>query len=177
MQLVRMCMIASTGMMALVAPARSDDAPKAAANQVAGLFTQSCIQFAGDTESLRGWADRTGLKALPAEAQNVLPPRPAGYRVRRLQQAGQIRVDLRGRRLLLGRCPIASGPVAIADLEHDMNDARIAFKVTGEETDPEEKSLTHREYLASQGQREWLLLVSTVKDPPAGQAMLTANRN
>jgi hypothetical protein len=36
--------------------------------------------------------------------------------------------------------------------------------------------LAHREYLASQGQQQWLLLVSTVKDPAGGQAMLTANR-
>jgi hypothetical protein len=71
---------------------------------------------------------------------------------------------------------LASGPVAIADLERDMNDARIAYKMTGEETDPEERSLTHREYLASLGQREWLLRVSTVKNA-AGQVMLTANRN
>ena len=40
----------------------------------------------------------------------------------------------------------------------------------------EEKALKHREYQASQGEREWLLLVSTVKDPAGGQAMLTANR-
>ena len=42
--------------------------------------------------------------------------------------------------------------------------------------DSEEKVLQHREYQASQGQREWLLLVSIVRDPAGGQAMLTANR-
>ena len=41
---------------------------------------------------------------------------------------------------------------------------------------PKEAVLKHREYQASQGEREWLLLVSTVKDPIGGQAMLTANR-
>ena len=53
---------------------------------------------------------------------------------------------------------------------------QIAFKVTAEKSDAEEKVLQHREYQASQGEREWLLLVSTVKDPQGGQAMLTANR-
>ena len=48
--------------------------------------------------------------------------------------------------------------------------------MTAEKADPEEKALKHREYQASQGDRGWLLLVSTVKDPEGGQAMLTANR-
>jgi len=48
--------------------------------------------------------------------------------------------------------------------------------MTGEKSDPDERSLKHREYLASLGQREWLLRVSTVKNT-AGQVMLTASRN
>ena len=68
-----------------------------------------------------------------------------------------------------GSCSVvaemASGPVVITDLEQDLNDARISFKVTAEKADAEEKALKHREYQASQGQRGWLLLVSTVKDP------------
>ncbi len=80
-----------------------------------------------------------------------------------------------------GSCSVvaetASGAGVIADLEQDLNEAKITFKVTGEKTDAEEKALRHREYVASQGQRQWLLLVSTVKDPAGGQAMLTANRN
>ncbi len=58
-----------------------------------------------------------------------------------------------------------------------MSDAKIAFKVTAEKADAEERALKHREYQASQGNRAWLLLISTVKDPVGGQAMLTANRN
>jgi hypothetical protein len=71
---------------------------------------------------------------------------------------------------------IASGPAVITNLEQDMKDAQIAFKVTGDKPDAEEKVLNHREYQASQGQRGWLLLVSVVKDPRGGQAMLTANQ-
>ena len=79
-----------------------------------------------------------------------------------------------------GSCSVvaemASGPGVITDLEQDLNDAKITFKVTAEKADAEEKALKHREYQASQGERGWLLLVSTVKDPEGGQAMLTANR-
>ena len=72
---------------------------------------------------------------------------------------------------------IASGPAVISDLEQNLKEAQITFNVTGEKADAEEKALRHREYVASQGRREWLLLVSIVKDPAGGQAMLTANRN
>ena len=176
MQLARMCMIATTGMMALAAPARSDDAPNAAASQVAGLFTQSCIQFAGDAAGLRAWADRTGLKALSAEAQKYFLHNLSGIVFDASNRQGKfVMISYDG-----GSCSVvaqlASGPVAIADLERDMNDARIAYKMTGEKSDPDERSLKHREYLASLGQREWLLRVSTVKNA-AGQVMLTASRN
>jgi hypothetical protein len=176
MQLARMCMIATTGMMALAAPARSDDAPNAAASQVAGLFTQSCIQFAGDAAGLRAWADGTGLKALSAEAQKYFLHNLSGIVFDASNRQGKfVMISYDG-----GSCSVvaqlASGPVAIADLERDMNDARIAYKMTGEKSDPDERSLKHREYLASLGQREWLLRVSTVKNA-AGQVMLTASRN
>ena len=57
-----------------------------------------------------------------------------------------------------------------------MKDAQIVFKVTGDRPDAEEKILNHRGYQASQGKREWLLLISVVKDPTGGEAMLTANQ-
>ena len=54
-----------------------------------------------------------------------------------------------------GSCSVvaemASGPVVITDLEQDLNDAKISFKVTAEKADAEEKALKHREYQASQG--------------------------
>ena len=79
-----------------------------------------------------------------------------------------------------GSCSViaemANGPVVITDLEQALNDAKIAFKVTAEKSDAKGAVLKHREYQASQGEREWLLLVSTVKDPIGGQAMLTTNR-
>ena len=151
MQLARMCMIATTGMMALAAPARSDDAPNAAASQVAGLFTQSCIQFAGDAAACGpGPIDRPARRCRRGTAD--IPPRPARHRVRRLQQGRENSCWSPMTAAPARSLPqIASGPVAIADLERDMNDARIAYKMTGEKSDPEERSLQHREYLASQG--------------------------
>ena len=147
-----------------------------AAKQVAGLFMQGCVQFAGDQAGLRGWAGKIGLKTLPADVQDRFLYGLPGVVYDASNKDGKfVLVSEDG-----GSCSAiaekASEAEVIADLEQDMNDARITFKVTAEKGDQEEKALRHREYTASQGQREWLLLVSTVKNPSGGQAMLTANR-
>jgi hypothetical protein len=164
------------GIAALAAPARADEPPIANAKQVAGLFMQSCLQFAGDKDGLRDWAKKTGLKTLPTEAQDQFLYGLPGVVFDASNTNGKfVLVSEDG-----GSCSvvaeIASGPTVISDLEQDMTDAKIAFTVTAEKSDAVERALRHREYQASQGQREWLLLVSIVKDPAGGQAMLTANR-
>jgi hypothetical protein len=57
-----------------------------------------------------------------------------------------------------------------------MTAASITFRVTSDQSDSQEKALEHREYIASRGEREWRLLVSTVKNAAGGQVMLTATR-
>jgi hypothetical protein len=170
------CMVAIAGIAALTTPARADDPPNAAAKQVTGLFVQSCVRFAGDKDGLRGWAGTTGLQVLSAGAQDRFLYGLPGVVFDASNKVGKfVLVSEEG-----GSCSVvaemASGPVVITDLEQDLHDARISFKVTAERADAEEKALKHREYQASQGERGWLLLVSTVKDSVGGQAMLTANR-
>jgi len=168
--------MALAGALALTAPARAEDPPQAAAKQVAGLFMQSCLQFAGDREGLRNWAKKTGLKQLPPDAQDRFLYGLPGVVFDASNKDGKFVLVSEDSGSCSTIAEMANGAVVIADLEKDMNDANIAFKVTNEKADSEEKVLRHREYQASQGQREWLLLVSIVKDPAGGQAMLTANR-
>jgi hypothetical protein len=161
---------------ALACPAKADEPPVVNAKQVAGLFMQSCLTFAGDKNSLRDWAKKTGLNELPPNVQDRFLYGLPGIVYDASNKDGKfVLVSEDG-----GSCSVvaetASGTGVIADLEQDLNDAKIEFKVTAEKSDAEEKSLAHREYLASQGQQQWLLLVSIVKDPAGGQAMLTANR-
>ena len=168
--------LAMVGVGMLPCSAKAEDPPNVAAKQVAGLFMQSCIQFAGDKEGLRDWAKKTGLRELPPSAQDRFLYGLPGVVFDASNKDGKfVLVSEDG-----GSCSVvtemANGQGVISDLEKDLNDAKISFKVTAEKPDSEEKSLNHREYQASQGDRGWLLLVSTVKDPMGGQAMLTANR-
>jgi hypothetical protein len=163
-------------LLSIAVPARAEEQAVVNARQVAGLFMQSCMQFAGDKAGLRAWAKKNDLKELPAEvADNFLYGLPGVVFDASNNEGKFVLVSEDG-----GSCSAiaqtASGPSVITDLEQDLNTAKIAFKVTSEKNDSEEKALQHREYLATQGDRGWLLLISTVKDPAGGQVMLTANR-
>jgi hypothetical protein len=176
MRLGYWCIIAIAGMAVLTSSACADDPPSVAAKQVAGLFVQSCIQFAGDKDGLRGWAKKTGLKELPPSVQDRFLYGLPGLAFDASNKQGRfVLVSEDG-----GSCSViaemASGPVVITDLEQDLNDAKISFQVTADKADAVENALKHREYQASKGERSWLLLVSMVKDPAGGQVMLTASR-
>jgi hypothetical protein len=169
---------ATAGFSAGAPQSRASNQLDKAAEQVTGLFMQSCMQFAGDNDGLRQWARKIALPELPA----------AAVRDRFLYGLPGIVFDASnkdGKFVLVsedgGSCSviaqIASGTSTIRDLEKDMNDARITYRMTTAKRDSEERLLQHREYTASQGDRGWLLLVSTVEGEAGGQVMLTANRN
>ena len=167
--------MALAALVALTAPARADDATKVAAKQVAGLFIQSCMQFTGDKTGLRDWAKRTGLKELPPDVQEHFLYGLPGVVFDATNKDGKFVLVSEDGGSCSAMAERAIGTQVVTDLEQFMNDAKITFKVTAEKGDAEERALKHREYIASRGQREWLLLISTVKDPAGGQAMLTAN--
>jgi hypothetical protein len=167
-------MLAMAGVMA--PPSRADEPAVVNAGQVAGLFMQSCLQFAGDRDGLRAWVKTTKLKELPPTGQDYFLHGLAGVVFDASTKEGKfVLVSEDG-----GSCSvlaeIASGPAVLTDLEKDMTDAQIAFKITSDRDDAEEKALRHREYTASKGDHGWLLLVSTVKGDTGGEVMLTANR-
>jgi hypothetical protein len=163
------------GMMGLGGPIRADEPPLASAQQVAGLFMQSCVKFAGDRQALRDWARHIGLQELPTDVQERFLYGLPGVVFDASNKAGKFVLVSEDGGSCSAIAEMASGPRVITDLENDMNEAKITFKVTAEKSDAEEDALRHREYLASQGKREWLLLISTVSDAAGGQAMLTAN--
>jgi hypothetical protein len=145
------------------------------AGQLAGLFVQSCLEFAGNSNALRDWAKRTGLHELPGEAQESFLYGLPGVVFDATNKTGKlVLISEDG-----GSCSVvaerASGPAVIDTLEQDLRRAQISFNLSRDGDDPKERVLHHREYTASMGKRSWLLLVSTVKDAALGEAMLTAN--
>ncbi len=48
------------------------------ATELAGLFAQTCVDYAGDAAGLRAWVAAQGLRPLPREAQHVFLLGPLG---------------------------------------------------------------------------------------------------
>jgi hypothetical protein len=155
--------------------ARADDPGSSAATQVVGLFVQSCVRFVGNAADLRQWAHQTGLPLLPKEAQqSFLYGLPGEVYDASTPDDKLVLISEDG-----GSCSAlaesANGEAVAATLERVMRAAHIAFMLTHEDDDTEEKALHHRSYAVSRGGRQWQMLVSTVKDTASGEVMLTAN--
>jgi len=161
---------------AVAVPAHADNAPDVNARQVAGLFMQSCVQFAGDKVALRNWARNTGLNELPKQVADGFLYGLPGIVFDASNKDGKFVLVSEDGGSCSAIAETATGTSVVTNLEQDLNEAKITFKITAEKNDSEERALKHREYVATQGDREWLLMVSTVKDASGGQAMLTANR-
>jgi hypothetical protein len=159
----------------LAAPAVAEDGAASVAGQLAGLFVQSCLEFAGNSNALRDWAKQTGLQELPGQAQDAFLYGLPGVVFDATNKTGKlVLISEDG-----GSCSVvaerASGAAVIDTLEQELRRAKISFNLSHDGDDPKERVLHHREYTATMGKRSWLLLVSTVKDSAAGEAMLTAN--
>jgi hypothetical protein len=145
------------------------------ARQLAGLFMQSCVQFVGNRSGLRDWAHRTSLADLPEPARAAFLQGAPGMVFDASNASGKF-VLISGD---AGGCStvaeLANGPALIGNLEANMRQVGIGFRLRREAEDPEEKRLQHREYAAWQGAQKWRIVVGTVRDQQGGQAMLTAN--
>jgi hypothetical protein len=143
--------------------------------QLAGLFTQSCVQFVGNSTGLRDWAHRTGLPDVPEPARAEFLHGAPGMVFDASNTTGKF-VLISGDD---GGCSaiaeMANGVALFGALEADMRQTGIGFRLSRDVADPEEKQLQRREYTAWQATRRWRIITGTVRDQQGGQAMLTAN--
>jgi hypothetical protein len=177
MPVCRTIMVWSVALIVAASSARAVDSSNTAARQVTGLFMQSCLRFAGDKDGLRNWARKIGLQALPAAVQERFLYGSPGTVFDASNQNGKFVLVSEDGGACSAIAAMARGPDAIADLEKDMNEAKITYRMTAERRDAEENLVQHREYVASRGDRNWLLSISTVEGTAGGQVMLTASRN
>jgi hypothetical protein len=164
---------------AVVGPLAAGAAPATqnqdAAGEAVRLFMQSCVQFPSDRAALQAWIKKAGYPEVPAdhadEFLNGLPG--AAY-------------DASGGGLSLvivsqdsGSCSVvadhANGPGLVRELENSLRAANITFTAADDPPDPHTKDLNNREYTVPGQNGGWHMLISTVKDPAGGAALLTTN--
>jgi hypothetical protein len=147
------------------------------AAQLAGLFMQSCVAFAGDRTGLRSWARQLNLAEVPEPARAAFLHGAAGVVFDASNPMGKFVVisdDAGGCSALAAT---ANGAEVVRSLEDDFRQSGIGFTPGPDTTDPQEARVQHREYAASLGARKWRIVTGTVRDQQGGRAMLTANPN
>ena len=160
--------------MALIGPA-SGDQPDTPAIRAVSLFMQSCIGFPGDKGALRAWIEHAGFPEVPADrVDEFLGGLPgAAYDA----SSGQLSLVLVVQDD--GSCSVvadnANGQDLVRHLDDTLHAANISFTRMDDPPDAQTKDLNNREYTASKDDRAWHMLISTVKDPAGGPAMLTTN--
>ena len=160
---------------ALVGARAADPVGVPADAQVVGLFMQSCMHFVGDALGLRQWAVRTGLQSLPEEGQQAFLYGLPGQVFDASTSAGKLVLISENGGSCSALAEAADGRDVVTVLERVMSVAHISFTMTHEDDDSAERVLHHREYTASEGPRQWQMLVSTVKGTAMGEVMLTTN--
>jgi hypothetical protein len=156
-------------------PAVADPAATDAAAQVVGLFMQSCVRFAGDPAGLRAWAPKAGIQPLPAQGQQAFLYGLPGVVFDASTKSDKLVLISENEGACSTMSESASGPLVVKTLEQLMRQAHIDFTLTHEDDDQQEKTLHHREYNASQGNRHWEMLISTVVGAAPGEVMLTTS--
>ena len=169
--------ICACALAAVALGARAEDVPgSGAAAQIVGLFMQSCVRFAGDPTGLRAWAVHAGgMRPLPTEGQQAFLYGLPGEVFDASTKEGKLVVISESSGACSAMAESASGTEVVKGLEQAMQLSHINFTMTHEDDDKTEKDLHHREYTASQGKREWEMLVSTVKGAAPGEVMLTTS--
>lgn len=144
------------------------------APQLAGLFMQGCLPFAGTPARLRAWAHTANLPEVPEAARAAFLHGAPGQVFDASNPNGKFVLVSSDDGICAAVTNHAAGPAVVAALETDMQKWGIAFRMVIERDDKQIVALHHREYLAAKDGRGWRILAATVKDQPAGQAMLTA---
>jgi hypothetical protein len=144
------------------------------AEELSGLFLQSCLPYAGDPAALRQWATALKLPDVPDPARAAFLGGASGKVFDASDPAGKfVLVSSDG-----GLCSVITDKAADQDvvqgLEHALTAAGVVFRLVAERNDPANPKLHHREYLATRHGRSWRILAETVRDNAGGQAMLTA---
>ncbi len=156
-------------------PAHAESVPAmGAATQLAGLFIQGCLPFAGAPAALRNWAHQFGLAELPEPARRIFLHGAPGTAFDASAQGDKLVLVSSDDGICSAVTNLAPGAAVATALEDDLRRTGVAFRLAIARDDKHAAGVHYREYLAAKAKSAWRILAATVNDPQGGQAMLTA---
>jgi hypothetical protein len=146
------------------------------AEELSGLFAQTCLPYAGRPASLREWAARAKLPDVPDPARAAFLHGAPGKVFDASNGAGKFALLSSDDGICAVVTDHAADPETAAALENVLTEAGVGFRLVAERDDKLNPKLHHREYLAARKTSRWRILAATVRerDQEPGQAMLTA---
>jgi hypothetical protein len=154
----------------LVSPAAIAAPP----DELAGLFVQACLPFAGRPQALRQWAARAGLPGVPDPARTAFLHGAPGKVFDASNDQGKFALLSSDDGLCAAVTDHAADQQTISAFEQLLSAAGVRFQLVAERDDQVNPKLHQREYLAAREKARWRILAATVRDREPGQAMLTA---
>jgi hypothetical protein len=168
------CLIPRTFLLVLLGLGAVRAQPVTPATELAGLFVQGCLPFAGSPANLRDWARGVPLPVLPEPARTAFLNGAPGVVFDASTGEGKFVLVSADDGLCSCVTDMAHDRAVRTALEDVLARAGLAFRMVIERDDRHATDLHYREYFASRDGRTWRILAATVKDPGGGQAMLTA---
>lgn len=144
------------------------------AEELSGLFVQSCLPYAGQPGTLRQWAALAKLPEVPDPARKVFLSGAPGKVYDASVAAGKFVLVSSDD----GICAVIADKAVDKDAAHGLESAlraaSVTFRLVIERDDKANAALHHREYLAARSGRSWRILLATLNGGIPGRTMLTA---
>ena len=150
--------------------------PATSATDLAGLFVQGCVPFAGDPDRLRGWAAKVPLPTVPEPARSAFLNGAPGQVFDATTPSGKFVLVSSDDGLCSCITNEATGTAVWTALEAALRQIGLGVELVIERDDKRAADLHYREYVANRDGQTWRILAATVNGPKGGQAMLTAGR-
>jgi hypothetical protein len=145
-----------------------------APEELAGLFIQGCLPFAGNAPALRDWAKGTGLPPVPETARAAFLHGAPGQAFDASAADAKLVLVSSDDGICSAVTDRATRSEVAEALEAGFRQAGLAFRLVIERDDAHVGEIHDREYLATREKRGWRILAATVKGDRGGEAMLTA---
>ena len=167
--MIRRTVVAVLLLAGTAAPAQADRA-----QELAGLFMQGCLPYAGNPAALRRWASGNKLAYVPEPARGVFLNGAPGQVFDASNASGKFVVVSSDDGLCSCVGDTVVGDALVRAVEDDLKQAGIGFRRVIDRDDRRAAELHYNEYIAGLHGRVWRILIATVRDPKGGHAMLTA---
>jgi hypothetical protein len=149
--------------------------PAQGADEVVGLFTETCVRYAGNPGALRSWLAQQQAPQMPDQMKSFFLGGRQGMVYDVSYQSVRLALVSGDDNTCSAYAEVADPNQVVSDLQQAMQEGGAVMMLQGQHPDQRDASLAHHDYMATINNTRWLVLVTTASLPGPGklQAVLT----